>query len=167
MANDPFPTLSEEERAECEKEITIEELSHALTLLNKDAAPGCDGLPPTFYSQFWGIFQGPFFECVKQSVEEGELPLTLRKGIITLIHKGKELDGNDMGNYRPITLTNTDYKILTKAMAIRLQKVISSIVSEDQVGFLKGRNIASHLRLFDDITKYLNQTNKSKVIDRP
>ena len=122
LANDPFPTLSEEERAECEKDITIEELSHALTLLNKDAAPGCDGLPPTFYSQFWDILQGPFFECVKQSVEEGELPLTLRKGIITLIHKGKGLDGNDMGNYRPITLTNTDYKILTKAMAIGLQK---------------------------------------------
>ena len=101
-----------------------------------------------------------FFGCLKQSVEEGELPLTLRKGIITLIHKGKELDGNDMGNYRPITLTNTDYKIFTKAMAIRLQTVISSIVSEDQAGFVKGRNIASHLRLFDDMIKYLNQTNK-------
>ena len=117
-------------------------------------------MPPTFYNQFWGILQWPFFECVKQSVEEGELPLTLRKGIITPIHKGKELDGNDLGNYRPITLTNTDYKILTKAMAIRLQKVISSIVSEDQVGFVKGRNIASYLRLFDDMTKCLNQANK-------
>ena len=60
-----------------------------------------------------------------------------------------------MGNDSPITLTNTDYKILTKAMATRMQKVISSIVSEDQADFVKGRNIASHLRLFDDMTKYV------------
>ena len=137
LANDPFPTLSEEERAECEKDITIEELPHALTLLNKDAAPGCDGLPPTFYSQFWGILQGPFFECVKQSVEEGELPLTLRKGIITLIHKGKGLDGNDMVNYRPITLTNTDYKILTKGWQSGYKKSSVQLSAKTKLALLK------------------------------
>ena len=52
LANDPFPILSEEERADREKEITIEEISHALRLLNKDVAPDSEGLPPAFYSQF-------------------------------------------------------------------------------------------------------------------
>ena len=73
----------------------------------------------------------------------------MKWGVITLIHKGKGLDRNDLGNYRPITLTNTDYKILTKALAVRLQNVIKTIISEDQIGFVKGRNIASHLRLFN------------------
>ena len=59
LANDPFPTLSEEERAECEKEITIEELSHARTLLNKDAAPGCDGFPQPFTASFGTNYKGP------------------------------------------------------------------------------------------------------------
>ena len=59
------------------------------------------------------------------------------------------MDRNDPGNYRPITLTNTDYKIFTRALAVRLQKVIKTIISEDQTGFVKGRNIASHLRLFN------------------
>ena len=49
-------------------------------------------------------------------------------------------------------------------MAIRLQKVISSIANEDQVRFIKGRKIASHLRLLDDLTKYRNQTNKPGVL---
>ena len=70
------------------------------------------------------------------------------------------MDRNDLGNYRPITLTNTDYKIFTKALAVRLQKVIKTIISEDQIGFVKGRNIASHLRRFDDLAKFLNKTNR-------
>ena len=70
------------------------------------------------------------------------------------------MDRNDLGNYRPITLTNTDYKIFTKALAVRLQKVIKTIISEDQTGFVKGRNIASHLRLFNDLAKFLNKTNR-------
>ena len=86
-------------------------------------------------------------------------PVYLKRGVITLIHKGKDLDRNELGNYRPITLTNTDYKIFTKALAVRLQKVIKTIISEDQIGFVKGRNIAFHLRLFDDLAKFLNKTN--------
>ena len=71
------------------------------------------------------------------------------------------MDRNDLSNYRPITLTNTDYKIFTKALALRLQKVIKTVVNEDQIGFVKGRNIASHLRLFDDLAKYISQKNRS------
>ena len=79
-----------------------------------------------------------------------------------MIHKGKNLDRNDLSNYRPITLINTDYKIFTKALALRLQKVIKTVVNEDQIGFVKGRNIASHLRLFDDLAKYLSKKKKKK-----
>ena len=63
-----------------------------------------------------------------------------------MIHKSKDLDRDNLSNYRPITLTNTYYKILTKAMAIKLQKVIKTIIDEDLAGFVKGRNIDSHLR---------------------
>ena len=47
------PTLSDEERAECDKTISNTELTNALNLLNKDSAPGSDGLPPSFYKHFW------------------------------------------------------------------------------------------------------------------
>ncbi|WP_419585360.1 reverse transcriptase domain-containing protein, partial [Thiolapillus sp.] len=70
-----------------------------------------------------------------------------------------ELDRDNLSNYRPITLTNTDYKILTKALSIRFQNVIKTIISEDQAGFIKGRNITSHIRLIDDITSHLRKQN--------
>ena len=164
LSDELFPILSDEERAECDKVITREELTQALKLLNKDSAPGSDGLPPSFYEKFWEKLQLPLIKCILQSVDHGELPFSLKSGVITLIHKGKDLDRNNLSNYRPITLTNTDYKIFTKALALRLQKVITSVVNEDQVGFVKGRNIASHLRLFDDLSKYLCQNNKSGAL---
>ena len=44
-----------------------------------------------------------------------------------------------------------DYKIFTKLLAVRLQKIIKTIVHENQSGFIKGRNISSHIRLIVDI----------------
>jgi hypothetical protein len=59
-------------------------------------------------------------------------------------------------NWRPISLLNTDYKILAKLFANRLQKVISSCVSEDQSGYIKGRYIGENIRLILDIIEYTN-----------
>ena len=66
--------------------------------------------------------------------------------------RGNKLDKNNPVNYRPITLTNTDYTIFTKSLAIRLQRVIKSVINEDQVGLVKGRHIAPHLKLIYDLT---------------
>ena len=57
-----------------------------------------------------------------------------------LIPKGNK-DKRLLKNWRPISLLNVYYKIMTKALAIRLQKVISSIINSDQVGYIKGRYI--------------------------
>ena len=100
-----------------------------------------------------------FHRCILECATEGMLSYSMRKGIIMLIHKGNGLDRDNLSNYRPITLTNTDYKILTKALAIRFQNVIKTIISEDKAGFIKGWNITSHIRLTDDITSYLRKQN--------
>ena len=60
LSDEIFPTLSDEERAECDKAISNTELTNALNLLNKDWAPGSGGLPPSFYKQFWGKLKAPY-----------------------------------------------------------------------------------------------------------
>ena len=117
LPDEIFLDLSDEERAECDTAISNTELTNALNLLNKDSAPGSNGLPPSFYKQFWGKLKAPYYKYILQLIENGELPFTLKWGVITLIHKGKDLVRNNLGNYRPITLTNTDYKMFTKALA--------------------------------------------------
>ena len=56
-----------------------------------------------------------------------------------------------MKNWRPISLLNSDYKILAKLLAKRLQNVISNIINTDQVGYIKGRFIGENTRAILDI----------------
>ena len=48
---------------------------------------------------------------------------------------------------RPISLLNVDYKILTKSIAKRLEKVLPKIINSDQTGYIKGRFIGENVRL--------------------
>ena len=77
------------------------------------------------------------------------MPITQKLAVISLIHKGKQLPRDDFNNWRPVSLTNSDYKLLAKSLGIRLSSVISSIVNEDQVGFLKGKTISTVIRLIE------------------
>ena len=59
---------------------------------------------------------------------------------------------------------NTDYKILTKALAIHLQSVLPSLIHSDQVGYLKERFIGENIRTIDDIMSYTNLKQLSGYI---
>ena len=74
---------------------------------------------------------------------------------MTLLCKGKNLQKEDLGNWRPISLTNTDYKIITKVLANRLKGVFPDIINEDQAGFIKGRSPSMVIRALDDILEYI------------
>ena len=65
-----------------------------------------------------------------------------------------------MDNWRPISLLNTDYKLLAKIFSIRLNRVIQKLIGKQQFGFLKGRQISHIHRIIDDV---LNLQRKSKL----
>ena len=64
--------------------------------------------------------------------------ISQRRGIISLINK-KDKDTSLLENLRPISLLNVDYKILTKVIAKRLEKLLPKIINPDQTGYVKGR----------------------------
>ena len=97
-----------------------------------------------------------------ESFEKGILPASLRKAVITLIFK--QGDRSNLKNYRPISLTNSDYKILTFVLAKRLQQVISKLVSPDQSGYIKTRYIGFNARLIMDIIENAETNNISGAI---
>ena len=69
-----------------------------------------------------------------------------------------------MKNWRPISLLNADYKILAKALAIRMQKVIPYIINHDQEGCIKKRSTFSNIRSIMDIIDYINENKATGII---
>ena len=59
----------------------------------------------------------------------------------------KKNDKADIANYRPISLLNTDYKLMTKALSIKLAVAVPRIIHQDQAGFVPGRHIYDHIWL--------------------
>ncbi len=147
-----------------DSQITLQELGHALSKLNNNSAPGIDGLPIPFYKTFWNKLKQPFFESIQFAMQIGELSATQKRGVITLFHKGKHLKRDELKNWRPITLTNTDYKIFSKTLAIRLQSTLPGLIHINQSGFMKNRAISDHIRTIDDLISISNSSNHSGMI---
>ena len=88
--------------------------------------------------------------CLNHGALQGELSICQRQGIISLIPK-KDKDLLSLKNWRPISLLNTDYKIATKCIANRLEKVLPLLIGSNQTGYIKGRFICENIRLISDI----------------
>jgi hypothetical protein len=93
----------------------------------------------------------------------GKLSIDQRRGIINLIPK-KNKDPRFLKNWRPISLLNTDYKIITKVLANRIKKVLPTVINPDQVAYLKERFIGQNIRTILDIMGYTKLMNKKGII---
>ena len=96
--------------------------------------------PLSCIKHFFDLIGFDLIQSLNQAFEEGELSISQRRGVITLIPK-EDSDLLDIQNWRPITLLNIDYKIASKALAKRIESVLPKLVHSDQTGFMKGRYI--------------------------
>ena len=160
------PQLSDEQKTSIEGALTEEELTRALKRMKNGSSPGLDGITTAFIKFFWCKVKDTVLNSLNAAFTKGKMSIIQKRAVITLIHKGKQLPRDDLNNWRPISLTNSDYKLLAKSLAIRLSSVISSIINEDQVGFLKGRNISTVIRLIDDTINYLEKSERTLASTR-
>ena len=150
LETDDIPKLNEEQSKFLNSSLTVMELSSALKEMSNDKSPGLDGFTTNFYKFFWSDIKNMVFESFRYSLQHGELSDSQKRGVLSLIPKnGKDL--RLLKSWRPVSLLATDYKILAKALATRLQKVISDLINPDQVGYIKGRFISQNIRSIEDI----------------
>lgn len=158
------PTINNEEMKACEGAINVEEATKALKMMKNGSSPGLDGLTTEFYKVFWVKVRDIVVQSYNVSFQNGHLSHTQTAAVLTLLHKGKDLPKNKLSNWRPISLTNTDYKILAKCLSNRLCSVIDSIVHKDQVGYIKGRNVSTTIRTIDDIIELFRLKEKPGIL---
>ena len=118
--------------------------------MKNNKSPGLDGYSPEFYKAFWPQLGHFLFDCILECYENNKLTTSQTQGLITCLPKtGKSRDL--LKNWRPISLLNTSYKLISLCITNRLKTVLSRIISEEQKGFLEGRCISDCSRLMYDL----------------
>ena len=112
--------LNEEEKISIEGNITEYECACAQRDMNNNKSPDSDGITTEFFKIFWNDLKSHYVKSLNYSFEKGSLTTLQKQGIISLLPK-KDNDLCSLNNWRPLTLLNTDYKIVTKAIANRLR----------------------------------------------
>lgn len=125
--------------------IRQQEIMEAVVAMQSGKAPGPDGFPIEFYKKFSDLLNPLLVAVYKEAFERGSLPLTLTQASISLLLKENK-DPTVCESYRPISLLNVDFKILAKALALRLEPILPTIIHSDQTGFIWGRNPFNNLR---------------------
>ena len=159
--NDDFysncPKLNIKQAQFLEKDLTLENLTEAVQTC-KDSSPGPDGIPYLVYTKLWDITGPIILNSWKYGIETGKLPPSHNESIITLLPKeGKDME--DIKNWRPITLSNCDAKIITKALTCKITKVLDSIIDPSQTAYVPGRSVSDNLRANYFLKSYCNQND--------
>ena len=151
-------TLTNQQASTCEGRFTEQEFKTALNDLETGKTPGLDGIPLEVYKIFSDDLKHLFLETTQEIKYNGNLTQTQKQAsILTLPKKG---DLTRLKNWRPLSILNTDYKIITKMLANRLSKVLPHIINEDQTCSIKGRVIQENLSIIRDIIDYSNNTTE-------
>ena len=145
MSQIALPRLSAGACKHLDAPITLEELQVAACSFPTCKAPGEDGLPMEVFTQYGELLLPELLKVFNASLEEGVLPVSMnRANVILLLKPGK--DPVDPGSYRPISLLQSDVKILAKVLALRVNEIVSSIIHQDQAGFMPQKSTATNLR---------------------
>ena len=153
--------LSVHNQSTCEGPLTTAELTNARNWMHNNKLPGKDGLPVEFYKTFWNKLANPLTEVMNWNYTIAQMSPSQREALLKLLYKNaKDL----LKNWRPISLLNVDYKITTKALSIRLRKVLPTIVHPDQTCGIPGRSIHENIMKIRDVIHKTDQGSKVIVI---
>ena len=102
-----------------------------------DKAPRCDGFPCEFHKSLWEGIGPNQHQVYHEEYNIHSLGSIINKGDIKLISNVDNLE--DICNWRPITLLNVSYKIISKALSFKIMHFLLQIVSPKETDFIKSK----------------------------
>lgn len=127
----------DEEALQISSLVTSKEVKDAMRSLKPFKALRLDGLHARFFQCFQLLTGESVIQSVKNVFEEGKVLKHFNKNLIILIPKN--LGAYCLGSFRPISLCNTIYKVITKIIVARIRPMLPKLISPMQTAFVPGR----------------------------
>lgn len=127
------------------KDFTEQEIADALFQIGPIKAPGPDGFPARFFQRNWDAIKKDVVSAVKSFFETSIMPEGVNDTAIVLIPKVDQ--PMELKDFRPISLCNVIYKIVSKCLVNRLRPILDELVSQNQSAFVPGRMITDNALL--------------------
>jgi exonuclease III len=127
--------LTENEKADLDSDLNLIEFDNAVNEMKPGSAPGIDGISNKFIKKFWRLFRTPLFKYAVYCLDRGSLTDSFRVAKIRLIPK--KGDPKKISNWRPISLLNCFYKLISRVITNRIRKVSDKITQVGQKGYSK------------------------------
>ncbi|GKD68637.1 reverse transcriptase [Tanacetum coccineum] len=121
-------------------------------------APGDDGFPRLFFQKYWHIVGESVSKAVMQFFNNGSMLPFLNKTLVVLIPKVPVPEA--IGEFRPISLYNFVYRVISKVMANRLKPFMHRIISPQQSAFIPGRLIQDYMIVANEAFHYIRNKKK-------
>lgn len=142
------------------KEFTKEEVEAALKQMHPIKALGLDGMSVIFFQKYWNIV-GNDVSCIVLNVLNSNMSMAeINRTNITLVPKTKNL--TKITEFRPISLSNIIYKLISKVLANHLKTIIPQIITENQSVFLFEWLISDNVLVAFELMNYLDHKRDGK-----
>ena len=141
--------------------VTLAQVQRALKTTPAGRSPGLDGIPSQLYRKLGKPLQDLLARLFTAIGALQCTPANFLDGAISIMHKRG--DRSEVANYRPITLLNTDYRLLAKVLANRLQPLLPAVIDRSQLAFIRGRSIGEAVTLMQTLPAWMQLQQRSAV----
>ncbi|GJS35609.1 transposon TX1 uncharacterized [Tanacetum coccineum] len=156
-----FRKLSDRYACFLESSITVFEIKEAVWGCAGSKDPGPDGFNFNFIKAYRDILKDDFVKCIKHFEASGKIANGCNPSFIVLIPKKSDPLG--FSDYRPISLIGRVYKIISKILANRLEKVIALVIGPNQSAFIARRKILDGCLIANEIIR-MASLEKTKLL---
>lgn len=132
-----MPSVDAELSAELERDFPDMEIALAIRAMQSGNSPGPDGFPAELKKKKKSNQLSLLLLFVfEEYFASNSLPPTIHQAVISLSLKKDKIHLN-CRSYCPVSLLNTNAKILAQTLAHCLKKITPSIIASNQTGFVK------------------------------
>ncbi|KAK9983152.1 hypothetical protein SO802_032677 [Lithocarpus litseifolius] len=135
------------------------EILFTLNTMKPFKAPGPDGLHAGFFQRFWMVVGNSVKFEVKRMFRTKKIPQHFNKTLIALIPK--QTGPETINHFRPISLCNTIYKIVTKILVQRMKHLMPTLISPSQTAFISGRRGTDNVIVAQELVYTLGEKERA------